>query len=333
MLRIGIVGTGWWGKELAKAALSLPDKLEIAGCFSLSEKECADFRDAFGGKIYNSYDDILADPRVDAVLLATPHTVHWRQIIFAAKARKHVFVEKPLALTVETASQAIRACEEQSVTLAVGHNRRFSRVARKMKSIIEAGECGQILHVEANYSGNTALRFAPDYWRAQRDEVPGGGITPMGIHMIDTLTWLLGPIMRLASLCKRRVVSVDIDDTTAVMFELESGVTGSLGCIFAAPFTAYLRLYGTRANMEARDNFKELVIEPADTTQPETRTRFGVDDTLQSELRAFAEACAGESDYPVRPLEALRNVAVVEAIMTSSAAGGSWVRVADKPDA
>ena len=107
MLRLAIVGTGWWGMELGKAAHSLPGTVDVAGCFSLSETECAAFQAGFGGKIFGSFEDILADTDVDAVFLATPHSLHWRQIIAAAEAGKHVFVEKPMALTVETASAAV----------------------------------------------------------------------------------------------------------------------------------------------------------------------------------------------------------------------------------
>lgn len=328
MLRMVIVGTGWWGMELGKAAHSMPDVAEVAGCFSLSRAECERFRETIGGQIYGSLDDVLSDASVDAVFLATPHSLHWQQIIAVANAGKHVFVEKPMTLTVETASAAIKVCEKNSVALGVGHNRRYSAVARKMKAMIDAGDCGQIIHAEGNYSGNSAFDYPPDYWRAQRSELPGGGLTPMALHIVDTMTWLLGPVARLAAITKRQALPIDLDDTTAVLFELNSGVTASLGTLFAVPMSNYLRIYGTRANLEARDNFTELTITTAEPDQPETRLRFTVDDTLQSEIRAFADACAGKADFPIRPVEALRNVAVVEAIKASGEANGAWMDVA-----
>jgi predicted dehydrogenase len=331
MLRMVIVGTGWWGMELGKAAHLLGEVVDIGGCFSLSSEECAKFHKAFGGTVYGSFEDVLADSTVDAVFLATPHSLHWQQIIAVANAGKHVFVEKPLALTVETASAAITACNENAAVLAVGHNRRYSPVARKMKSMIEAGECGQIIHAEGNYSGNAAFNYPPDYWRAKREELPGGSLTPMALHIVDTMTWLLGPIARLASLSKRQALPIDLDDTTAALFELNSGVTATLGALFAVPMTSYLRIYGTKANLEARDNFSELTINTVAPNAPETRLRFTVEDTLQSEIRAFADACAGKADYPVRPIEALRNVAVVEAIKISAENNGNWVDVAQGP--
>ncbi|MDP6430519.1 MAG: Gfo/Idh/MocA family oxidoreductase [Rhodospirillales bacterium] len=327
MLKIVIIGTGWWGKELAKAGKGLPEIIEILGCCSLSESECAFFQAHFGGKVYDELDEVLSDPDVDAVLLATPHSLHWRQVISAADAGKQVFCEKPLALTAETASQAIEACERNSVVLAVGHNRRFSEAAREMKSLIEQGACGQIIHIDANYSGNASLHYPPDYWRAQRAENPGGAIGPMGLHMVDTLTWISGPIRRLAAICKRQAASNDLDDTTMVMFELDGGITGTLSSLFAAPGSSHLRFYGTGAILEARDNFSELRMLPADPATPETLKKFSQDLTLRAELGAFAEATAGGADYPVRPAEALRNIAVMESIVKSSDAGGIWTDI------
>src|ERR1700733_11761368 len=149
MLRFVYVGTGWWGMELAKNSVPLKDVIEIAGCCTLSEKEAETFTKNFGGTFYRSYDEVLDDPTVDAVLLATPHSTHWTQIIAAAAVNKNVFVEKPLALTVETGAQAIKACEEAGVTLGIGHNRRYSQVARRMKELVDSGACGKILHAEA----------------------------------------------------------------------------------------------------------------------------------------------------------------------------------------
>jgi predicted dehydrogenase len=327
MLKLAIVGTGWWGNEHAKAAKAIPDVVETVGCTSLSKEECAAFQKAHGGRIFRDYEGILGDPGVDAVVLATPHSLHWTQAIAAAKAKKHVFVEKPFTLTVATGTEAIKACEKAGVVLAVGHNRRFSQAAKMMKSMIDAGECGKILHVEANYSGPGGFRLQQGQWRANRDEAPGGGLTPMALHLVDTLTWLLGPMTRLAAISKRQAISVELDDTTSVLFELESGVTGHLGTLMATAMTSILRIYGTKAAIEARENFKELTIEPVDPARPVTRHRFNIDETVQDEQRAFATACAGGAHYPVCPAEALRNVAVIEAIKKSSEGGNVWTPV------
>ena len=331
MLKIVLVGTGWWGMELARAAKALPGQIDLAGCCSLSAEERARFQGLYGGKAYPAYEEVLAEPGVDAVLLATPHSLHWKQIIQAADAKKHVFCEKPLALSVETASMALKACERNGVILAVGHNRRYMPGARKMKAIVDAGELGRIIHVEANYSANIERRYPKDHWRAQQDEMPCAGLAPMGLHMVDTLAWLLGPVVRLVGISKHQVLSYPLQDTCAALFELQSGVTGTLGSHLACAQTAILRIYGTRANLEARDNFSEVSVEPADPGAPRVLHRYGVDDSLAQELGALADACSGKAPFPVKPIEALRNIAVLEAIRQSAAANSTWVQVAQGP--
>ena len=213
------------------------------------------------------------------------------------KAKKNVFVEKPLALTVETGQQAVKAIEDAHLTLGIGHNRRYSQVARKMKEMVESGAVGKVLHVEANYSSPGGMHYQPGMWRAKREECPGGGLAPMSLHVIDTLTWILGGVARLSGIAKRQAITkVELDDTAAALFELESGATGSLGCIFASAVNATLKFYGTKANIEARDNFKELIVTPVSPQEPMTRTRYEIDDTVQQELKAFAEACGNHTN-------------------------------------
>lgn len=328
MLSVVVVGTGWWGMELGKAARALPARIDVLGCTSLSAEECARFCAAFGGRAFAGYDAVLADSAVDAVLLATPHSLHAPQIIAAAQARKHVFCEKPFTLSVASGAAAIAACEQHKVVLGVGHNRRYMPGARLIRQWVDAGELGTILHVEANYSSNLEGRYPAGHWRRDPDEIPCAGLTPMGLHMVDTLTWVLGPIRRLAAVAKHRALSIPLDDTCATLFELHSGATGTLATHLACGLTANLRIYGSKANIEARDNFAEIRIEPTDPAQPRTLHRFTVDDSLVREIEAFADACAGVAPFPIRPAEALRNIAVLEAMRSSVADGNKWVEVA-----
>ena len=328
MLKLVVIGTGWWGMELGKAAKDRPDKVELGGCCSLSEAECARFIAACGGKRWNTYEEVLADKSVGAVMLATPHSLHWTQIIAAAEAGKHVFCEKPFTLSVETASKAILACEKARVVLAVGHNRRFLPGPRRMKAMIDAGDLGQIIHVDAHYSGNSEGRYPKEHWRVKQSEIPAGSTTPMGLHVVDTLTWLLGPVARLTAITKHQALSYPLDDTCAALFELNSGVTGQYSAHLAVSMSSMLKVYGTKANLECRNAFSELTIEPTDVTKPREFLRYTHDDSLQQEVAALADAAGGGAPYPIKPIEALRNIAVLEAIMKSAASGNSWVPVA-----
>lgn len=325
-LRAAFVGTGWWGRELARAAHALGDCITVAGFCSLLADDAAALCKEHGGVAYADYDAVLRDASVQAVVLATPHSLHVGQVVQAAAAGKHVFVEKPLALSVADADHAVAACARAARVLAVGHNRRFMPAARRMRELVGAGACGRIVHVEANYSGNMGLSLPAQHWRSQRAEMPGAGTAPMGLHMIDTLQWILGPIARLASIGKRQVATQDLDDTSVTLFEFAGGATGTLASNLCSTLTADLRLYGTSAKLEARGNFASLALDPAGESGG--HWDFPQDDSVRDELRAFAEACTGRAAYPLPPADAVRNVAVMEAIERSARAGSAWTVVA-----
>ena len=328
MLKIGVVGLGWWGRELAEALEKLPRQAEIVAAASRDPAASRDFTARFGGQSCDDLDEVLRRPDVDAIILATPHSQHAAQVSAAAAAAKHVFVEKPFTLTRESAAAAAQACGAAGVVLAVGHNRRFSAGAKAVAGMLEAGALGTVLHVEANFSTNSAMDYRPQQWRAQRSEAPGGALPSLGLHMIDTMTWLLGPIDRVACFAKRQVLAVDIDDTTTALFEFASGITGTLATHFACPLTSVFRLQGSAGNVEARDDFTRFIWHPGGPDgRPEERP-VDANDTLVDELVAFIEACEGGPSFPVAPAQAIHNVAVMEAMVRSASHAGRLEDVA-----
>ena len=325
MINLGFVGLGWWGNELGNAAQTLSSKINIHGCYSFSSIEMSKFSSKFETKVYKNYQEMLADPEIDGVVLATPHTQHADQVIQAAKTGKHVFVEKPLALTISDAKSAASYCNSNNVVLAVGHNRRFSASAQELSRWIKDKKLGQLLHVEAHFSGNSAIQFKKSNWRANQSESPVGSLVSIGLHMIDTIQWLLGPIDRLSCISKRQTLTIDIDDTTAVLFELKNGMTGTLGTSFATPQTSYLKIYGTKGVAETKDDFSTLnwKIGPELTEDTPLETL----NTLVAEFQAFIDACESKSSYPVTPDEAVKNVSVIEAMNNSSRMNGEWIKI------
>lgn len=325
MLRAASIGLGWWSDELAKAIQDKSDKIRIASCYSRSGEKRSAFADRFGTDQHESYEAVLADPDIDAVILTTPHSLHAEHVIRAAAAGKQVFVEKPFTLTAETGRQAAAACATADVVLAVGQNRRFSAVAAELMRMLEAGAFGTVLHAEANFSGRGALNYTPDGWRARRTESPGGGIAGMGVHLIDLLCALFGPVAKVNAQAKRRAAAVDIDDTTTALFEFQSGPTGYLGTMAACPNTNSLNVYGTDANAFCLVDADQMSVQKPGG-RPEPRPLAPVD-TLKAELEEFADAAAGNITYRVRPDEAIHTVAVMQAMVKSAATGGAPVKL------
>jgi predicted dehydrogenase len=325
VIRAALIGLGWWGGELAAAAGRLGGPLEIAACASLSDEETRRFAARLGARPLASYEEALASSDIDAVILATPHSLHAEQVIAAALAAKHVFVEKPFTLTAASGRAAADACAKAGITLAVGHNRRFSAGAQALKTLVDDGTLGTILHVEGHFSSNSAMRYRPDQWRAQRSEAPGGALASIGLHLIDVMAWLFGPIDRVACQARRRAVAVDIDDTTSALLQFQSGVTGYLGTHFACPLAFHFHIAATEANAEASADFTELALRRAPDRSE--RVPLAPVDTLTAELAAFARACEGRAAFPVTPAEAIRNIAVLEALARSAAQDAAWTEV------
>ena len=175
------------------------------------------------------YDNMLHHAGVDAVVLATPHSMHASQVMAAAAAGKHVYCEKPFTLTKHEAEGAVAAVRRAGVTLAVGYNRRFHPEMTKLRDMIRSGELGTVLHVEATMTFPNALSINPKHWRADKAETPLGGLMPMGVHAIDGMIDLCGPIDHAFAQSFHRAAPIDADDTTSILVRMKEGMSGYLG--------------------------------------------------------------------------------------------------------
>src|SRR5215475_4336309 len=185
MINAAILGLGWWGKTLVESGENSEALRFVAAATRTQSPEVQAFVEQKSLRLAANYQALLADPQIDAVVLATPHSMHAEQVIAAAGAKKHVFCEKPFTLTKREAEGAVAAVRKAGVTLGLGYNRRFHPEMIKLRDMIRAGELGTILHVEATMTFPNALFLQPDAWRANPEETPAGGLTPMGVHAVD----------------------------------------------------------------------------------------------------------------------------------------------------
>lgn len=329
MLNTAIIGLGRWGQRLVD---SIQDAGKPKGDFILFTRavtrtpaKAADFANRHGMPIDNDYAAALADPNIAAVALATPHTQHAEQIIEAAAAGKHIFVEKPFTLTAESAERAVAACERAGVVLALGHNRRFFPSMIALKAMIGSGDLGQVLHLEGHFSASYGLNLTPKIWRADSTESPAGGMTSLGIHCIDAFIHLNGPISRVQAYSLKQVLTVESNDTTAMMLRFENGATGLLGTLTATARLMQVQVFGTKGWVRIDEDGTMTVC--AIDGKPEIR-EFEKSDTCRSELESFAAAVAGEEPYLIPTDQAIHGVAVLEAIVESAAKDGEAVTIA-----
>jgi predicted dehydrogenase len=320
-VRAAAVGIGWWSNVLADATPK-GTNLKLVACTTRSPEKRAAFAARYGCRQAESYEAVLKDSEVEAVLLTTPHTLHGEQVVAAAQAGKHVFVEKPFTLTVAEGRKATEACRKTGVVLAVGHGRRRQPANRALKSLIQDGTLGQMVQIEGNISSNTGLTLKPGGWRTDPRETPAGAMTGLGIHHVDTFQYLVGPIARVVALAGRQILrAMEIHDTNGILFEFASGVLGYLGtAMVVANRTNLLTAHGTDAQAFSEADGSRLFLQKKG--EPE-RSPFSVrpGDWIVEELAEFAR-CVREGGRPeVGGEEGTDNVAVLEAIIESVKTG------------
>jgi predicted dehydrogenase len=296
------------------------EKIRFVKGVSREPEKHKEFSQKFGVRVVSSYGRVLKDPEIDAVVLATPHSMHVKQIVQAAKAGKHVFVEKPITLRKKDAEKAIEATRAAGVTLGIGLNRRYQPSFLEMMSRIRAGQIGDVLHLEAAHSGPTGHSLAPGNWRATRAEAPAGGMTARGIHTLDSMIQIAGLATSVYAFSDNRKLpaGVDMDDTTALMLRFAGGATGYLSSLFTTAELYRVHVFGSKGWLELRGDteltFRGLQGAPEKITLPAV-------DKERAELEAFADAVAEKKPFLVPPEQAVNGIAVLEAIEPSARKG------------
>ena len=330
MIRTAIIGIGTWGRNLVEAARDSETIKFVAGATRTPAK-AEGFCKQHGIRLLPDYSAVLDDQGIDAVVLATPHSMHCEQILAAAKAGKHVFVEKPLGVTAESAERAAAACAQSRLTLAVGYNWRFQPALQEAKRMLEDGRLGKLLHIEGNFCGPSAYRFAREHWRQDRDEAPAGGMTGRGVHVVDAMLYLAGsPISSVTAQSDRLVHDYGADDTTSMLFRFRSGATGYLGTVIATAETWRLQVFGSKGWIEVGAvahlhtwDMKVALLDPQDLFRkdPPQVKSFPKTSTERAELEHFAAAAMARRPIAVPGGDEVHNVAVLEAIVRSARKG------------
>ena len=316
MTGIAIVGTGMWAPRLAAAAQRAG--LEIVTCHSRSEEKRAAFAERFGCLAADSFDEAVGHPAVEGVVLATPNDTHEEQTLACAVRGRHVFVEKPIADTLEAGERMRDACADGGVALMVGHAFRRLGAARRTRELIETGALGEVVLAEANMS--LPGSFKPGAWRAQRARNPGGPIMQLGIHHIDTLAYWLGPVARVSGSFEHVHAVADIDDVGVVTLEFRSGALGVVTGSYVSPKTLSLRLYGSEGVLDYRTDFSVWPDAPAldgatDLTLNGEPVEFRERDMLAEELAEFGACIRGEAVIETGAAEGLAALgSVLEAL-------------------
>jgi predicted dehydrogenase len=328
MLRAAIVGLGWWGKNLVASVQGKSRDIEFVAGHTRSPAKAAEFCHDNAISLADDFDAILADPAIDAVVLATPPSQHGEQARRTVAAGKHIFVEKPFSLTAADAKATIEAAQQAGVVLAAGFNRRFHPSMAALRECVRNGRLGVIEGCVVEQTAGGGVNMRPDEWRANPQETPAGAMTGIGIHIVDGMIDLFGTISEVRCIATRRVAPL-ADDTTAVLVKFREGMSGVFFCSFVTVPNYRFAVYGTNGVAEVlkptQDEFRFAPLtDPKSghlaSLQPETTITPNFD-TLKAELEAFAAAIRENKPYPVSLDEILHGVNVFEAIAKSARTG------------
>ena len=325
MLNIAVIGLGWWGRIIVDEVRK-SDKLRVVRVADLNPASEAFAREreiAFSA----TFQEVLADPHVQGVVLCTPHSQHTDQIVAAARAGKHVFCEKPLSMTRADVLRAIVAVEQAGVALAVGHEKRFEPPIMEVMKLLKSGALGTPLQVEANFSQDKFLALASDNWRLSGKEAPAGPMTATGIHLLDLSIGVFGEAETVHCSVRQLGSPLTNGDTLAALVTFKRGGHALITAILATPFAGRFAVYGSQGWAEVRDKTHPEAPEGWTLTtclrgQKAVAVEMLPAPAVLNNLEAFADAAEGRAPYPVPREQMVANVSALEAIFRSAKSGG-----------
>jgi predicted dehydrogenase len=326
MIRAAILGLGRWGRSLVNSVQGKSTDIQFVAAHTRTRATAEGFCRDKGIPFVDTYAEILADPAVDAVVLATPHSQHAEQVKQAAAARKHIFVEKPMTLDLPSAREAAEAAQKAGVMLAVGFCRRFHPSIVEIRNRKADGRLGSVVAMVGQHTTSTQSFIATDNWRADPEEAPAGAMTAVGVHLLDHMIELGGRVHDVH--CVTGVHGLGpADDTTTVLLNFTNGATATIFCSVATATNFSFSVYGSQGLAEisgaSLHSFRFVPISQRApdgpvTAPPAEHLDFGGFDMLNAELTAFARAIAEKTPYPVPLADVLHGMAVFDAVVESA---------------
>jgi predicted dehydrogenase len=317
MIKAAMVGLGRWGQTILNSVQDKSTRLRIVHGVSKEPELARELAARHKFRLSTNLEDAIADPDVQAVLLATPHSLHVEQVRMVAAAGKAVWCEKPLALTRSEAERAVAATRQAGVVLGSGNNKRCFASMRELKHVVDSGEIGNILHLEGHFSNEHSTRVIGG-WRDDPKESPGAGMTGAGLHVLDALVNLAGPVSLVDARSASKKPPPDPRDVVAVLLEFACGATGVMATVRAAPVFWRVHVFGTEGSVEARGEDTLIVAKIGGMPQEKT---FEHVDSLKILVEAFADAVEGRAAFPVMPEQMLDVIGAFEAVIGSLARG------------
>ena len=344
-VKVGIVGLGRWAKVLTRASAQ-SDKIRIVAGYSRSEEKRAAFRAELGVPPVTDLKAMLADPELKGIILTVPNEQHFPLAEQVARAKKHVYTEKPIAQTLDDGLRIAALEKQHGITVTVGHSARLMAGIRIIKERIDAGDLGRIAFMEANFSNERALELTPQTWRWYKDRAPGGPLSQLAIHQFDVLHLLGGEIAEVSSIAsKLSPVGAEVDDQSMTLLRFADGKVGYVGSCWTSPGVFSVRVFGSKGLMHYEIDFGTWdtphLLHKASTLYIQRgrdgwakREEIGLpeSDMFRAELEMFAASCATGRPNELTAHNGNVAVAVVYGALKSIERKGLSVRISDVMD-
>jgi predicted dehydrogenase len=344
-VKVGIVGLGRWAKVLTRAAVK-SDKLEIVAGYSRSAEKRAAFQQEMGVPAAPDMKTLLSNPEIKGVILTVPNEQHFPVAAEVAKARKHIYTEKPIANTLEDGLRIEALQTQYGIEVVVGHSARLLAGTRLIKQAIDRGDLGRVAFIEANFSNERALELTPQTWRWYKDKAPGGPLSQLAIHQFDALHYLGGEITEVSSMAsKLSPVGAEVDDQSMTLMRFADGKVAYVGSCWTSPGVYAIRVFGSKGLMHYEIDFSTWdtpdVIHKTSTLYIQRgkdgygkreEIQLPQSDMFRDELEMFAETCATGKACELSAENGNVAVAVVYAALRSIERKGQSVALSEVLD-
>lgn len=257
----GVLGAGGIADRRTLPGMMLAKNAELVAVMEVNMELAEKLRVKYNAKrAYDNTDDLLADPEVEAVYIASPVLYHKEQVQKAANAGKHILVEKPVAFSVEDGKELIALCKEKNVLIGTGFMIRFNAYHQEMKKLIAEGKLGKIVSCRAQMT--CWYPDIPGAWRQQFATSGGGSMMDMGVHCLDLIQYIVGSkAKKVTGFTDTKVFNYEVEDSASVVVQLENGANAYVDAYFNIPDAAakgILEIYGTKGSIIAEGTIGQV---------------------------------------------------------------------------
>lgn len=283
MVKFGIIGAGGIAKSHAVGICSTQGAELIAICDKEMER-AQTFSENYGAeKIYTDYRELLQDPEIDAVCVCLPSGMHGQIVMDAARAGKHILLEKPIEVTKEKIDQMIEVVESSNVKVGCVFQRRVRGVSRCVKQALNSGVFGRVLMANAYMKYYRTPEYYKDTgWRATWEMDGGGALMNQGVHGIDLICWLMGGITQVCAMTRTQLHNIPVEDASVAAVEYANGAIGTIEgatCVNPSQKTRFeihcengTIIFGDDGLLKWTLNGEDMDVTIIDAVDPKTKT-------------------------------------------------------------